>query len=66
MEVKKFKLKALKSFLRHIDQKPTKIEQGKEFFIDYLTPFWCSRIRVGDVVIVNEPVAKSKEAKNGD
>ena len=62
MEVKKFKLRALKSFF---DQKPTKIEQDKEFFIDSLTPFWCSRIRVGDVVIVNDTVAKTKEAKNG-
>ena len=62
MEVKKFKLKALKSFF---DQTQKKIEHGKEFFIDSLTPFWCTRIRVGDVVIVNEPVAKAKEAKNG-
>lgn len=63
MEVKKFKLKALKAF---IDQNGSKIDQGKEFDVDFLDPFWCSKIRVGDVLNVSETVAKTKEAKNGE
>jgi hypothetical protein len=63
MEVKKFKLKALKSFL---DQNGAKINQGKEFDVDFLDPFLCSKIRVGDVLNMNETVAKTKEFKNGE